>query len=67
MREILELESAKPLPPQAEARGRAVTFLWDQAGRARGWPAVGPPPQEAELRPTFQSVSTAKRKVSEFS
>lgn len=61
------LQGAKPLPLQAGAHGQAVTLFWDQAGWVRGQPAVGPQSQEAELRPTFQSVSTAKRKVSEFS
>lgn len=61
------LQGAKPLPLQAEAHGQAVTLFWDQAGWVRGQSAVGPQSQEAELRPTFQSVSTAKRKVSEFS
>lgn len=44
-----------------------MTLLWDQAGQGQ-WLAAGSPLSgEVEPRPTFQSVSTAKRKVSEFS
>lgn len=51
---VLELRGDKPLPLQ--------TRTCDGCDRSLGPGWVG-----AELRPTFQSVSTAKRKVSEFS
>lgn len=63
------LEASKCPVPVASGWGH-VEGLWPSS--ETGWVGEGPasswsPSGEAEQRPTFQSVSTAKRKVSEFS